>query len=313
MKKILLSTALMVATAGVAAAEVTLSGSGRFGLSYVENRDGSPTTVAVENETIISYRLRFNVDAKLEADNGVVYGGRIRFQNTEGNTTSPFSPAMLYVESNGLRVEVGNTNTAFDSVALMYNSEIGYLGSSAGNPQGKFYSFNSGPYAGNQANRVGIYAAYSISGLNLKASYVQTNQLLDTGLATDEDESSIAVDYTFGQITVAAAAAQNANGILDNDLTFVGAAYAFSDIGTVGINFNDNGVATIGDTITLYGNYKFGATTVAAYVVDADSAGSDTAYGLGAAYDLGGATLAGSVRSGFDGGMAADLGVSMSF
>ncbi|MDZ4394818.1 porin, partial [Cypionkella sp.] len=73
MKKILLSTTLLVATAGVAAAEVTLSGSGRFGLDYAENR-------AVETQ--LNYRLRINVDAKFEADNGVTYGGRIRFQNS---------------------------------------------------------------------------------------------------------------------------------------------------------------------------------------------------------------------------------------
>lgn len=312
MKKILLSTALMVATAGVAAAEVTLSGSGRFG---IVNNDSAAVGVS---DTIISYRLRFNVDAKLEADNGVTYGGRIRFQNTEGDTTSPFSPAMLYVESNGLRVEVGNTNTAYDSVALMYNPELGYRGTSFGDPLGSYYSFNSGPYSATNANRVGIYAAYSISGLNLKASYVQADQTTDEGLvAGDENESSIAVDYTFGQITVAAAVAQNANGILDNDLTFVGAAYAFSDLGTVGINYNDNGItalgAEVGDSLTLYGNYKFGATTVGAYVTDLDVAGADTAYGLGASYDLGGATLAGSIQSGFAGETITDLGVSMSF
>ncbi len=308
MKKILLSTAMIVATAGVAAAEVSLSGSGRFG---IVNNDSAAVGVS---DTVISYRLRFNVDAKLEADNGVVYGGRIRFQNTEGNTTSPFSPAMLYAEYSGLRLEVGNTNTAFDSVALMYNPELGYRGTSYGDPQGSYYSFNSGPYGVGQDNRVGIYVAYSISGLNLKASYVQSDQLLDEGLvAGDEDETSLAVDYTFGQITVAAAAAENGNGIAGNDVAFVGAAYAFSDAGNVGVNYNDNGSAAIGDTVTLYGNYNFNGITVGAYVTDADLAGSDTAYGLGASYDLGGATLAGSIQSGFAGETVTDLGVSMSF
>jgi outer membrane protein OmpU len=306
MKKILLSTAIIVATAGVAAAEVTLSGSGRFG---IVNNDSTAPGVS---ETVISYRLRFNVDAKLEADNGVTYGGRIRFQNTEGNTTSPFSPAMLYVESNGLRVEVGNSNTAYDSVALMYNPELGYRGTSFGDPLGSYYSFNSGPYAASDVNRVGIYVAYSINGLNLKASFVQADQTTDEGLvAGDENESSIAIDYTFGQVTLAAAATDNGNGFEGNDLVFVGAAYAFSDVGNVGINYNDNGF--IPETITLYGNYKFGATTVGAYVTDVDVSGADTAYGIGASYDLGGATLAGSVQSGFASEIITDIGVSMNF
>lgn len=307
MKKILLSTAIFVATASVVAAEVTLSGSGRFG---VVNDD----SVVAGSDTIISYRLRFNVNAELESDNGVTYGGRIRFQNSNGQTTSPFSPAMLYVESSGLRVEVGNSNTAYDSVALMYNSELGYRGTSFGDPQGSYYSFNSGPYADQDANRVGIYVAYSIAGLNLKASYVQADQTTDEGLILgDGNESSLAADYTFGQFTVAAAATQNGLGFEGNDLVFVGAAYAFSDLGTVGINYNDNGTATFDETLTLYGNYNFNGITVGAYVTDADVAGADTAYGLGASYDLGGAKLAASIQSGFAGQMITDVGVSMSF
>ena len=313
MKKILLSTAMIVATAGMAAAEVTLSGSGRFGIVNFDDN------VAATSDTIISYRLRFNVNAKLEADNGVTYGGRIRFQNSNGQTTSPFSPAMLYVESNGLRVEVGNANTAYDSVALMYNPELGYRGTSFGDPQGSYYGFNSGPYATVDANRVGIYVAYSVSGVNLKGSFIQADQTTDEGLvAGDENESSIAIDYTFGQVTLAAAAAENGSGFAGNDLVFVGAAYAFSDLGTVGINYNDNGSAFIGKTVTLYGNYKFGATTVGAYVTDADGLDAfltnpDTAYGIGASYDLGGATLSGSVQSDFAGDVVTDIGVSMDF
>lgn len=304
MKKILLSTALMIATAGVAAAEVTLSGSGRFG---IVNRDDALPGFA---STVISSRLRFNVDAKLETDAGVTFGGRIRFQNSTGSVSAAFSPAMLYAEYNGLRVEVGNSNSAYDSVALMYNPELGYRGTSFGDPQGSYYGFNSGPYSALEANRVGIYVAYSVSGVNLKASYIQPDQ---TVTGSSNDESSVAVDYTFGQITVAAAGAWNAGGIANNDLIFVGAAYAFSDAGNVGINYNDNGLAAIGNTVTLYGNYNFGGTTVGAYVTDADQTGADTAYGLGASYDIGGATIAGSIQSGFSGEVITDLGVSMSF
>ena len=305
MKKILLSTTLLIATAGVAAAEVTLSGSGRFGLVNV-----SPVGVNVAG-TQVSARLRFNVDAKFEADNGVTYGGRIRFQHSTGSTSAAFSPAMLYVETNGFRVEVGNANSAYDSVALMYNSELGYLGRSAGDPLGNYYGFNSGPYGAAEANRVGLYVAYSISGLNLKASYIQPNQGLKTLPVGVDDETSIAVDYTFGQITLAAAAAQNGGGVTNNDLVFVGAAYAFSDVGNVGLNYNDNGGNL--KTTTLYGNYKFGATTVGAYVTDSNVAGADTAFGLGASYDLGGATLAGSYQTGFANDDTFDIGVNFSF
>lgn len=300
MKKILLSTTLLVASVAAASAEVTLSGTGRFGLDYFD--DGTP---GVTNTTI-QYRLRLNADAKFEADNGVTYGGRIRFQDDNSDSSAYFSKAMLYVESNGIRVEVGNANTAFDSVALMYDPEIGFQSRSYGDPQGNYYSFASGPYS---SDRMGLYAAYSVSGLNLKVSYIQPDQYA----SGDSNETSIAADYSTGQFTVAAAYAQNGGGQANNDLTFVGAAYKFSDAGTVGLNYNDNGLSLIGKTTTLYGNYTVNGIKLAAYVTDSDASGAETAYGLGASYDLGGATLAGAVEKGFAGETRADLGVSMSF
>ena len=77
MKKILLSTTMLALFAGAASAEVTLSGSGRFGLVYFDSDASGPN----DSNTSLSYRLRINVNAKFEADNGVTYGGRIRFQD----------------------------------------------------------------------------------------------------------------------------------------------------------------------------------------------------------------------------------------
>lgn len=301
MNKLLLTTALLAATAGAASAEITLSGSGRFGLVYDD------TAVAGEADTTLAYRLRVNVNAKFEADNGVTYGGRIRFQDDGKNGAAYFSPAMLYVEASGVRVEVGNANTAIDSVALMYNPEIGFTESSYGDPQGSFYSFSSGPIG---ADQVGVYAAYSVSGVNLKASYVQADQ---NDTTDDNNETSVAADYTFGQFTVAAAYADKGAGIVGNYVTFVGVAYKVNDVANVGLNYNDNGLSALGKTTTIYGNYTINGITLGAYVSDSDAAAADTAYGLGAAYDLGGATLAGAIHSGFAGETYADLGVRMSF
>ncbi|MES2432308.1 MAG: porin [Pseudomonadota bacterium] len=312
MNKLLLTTALLAATAGAASAEVTMSGSGRFGLIYSDSAaDG-------ESSTILSYRLRINVNAKFEADNGVTYGGRIRFQDNNAGGAY-FSPAMLYVEASGVRVEVGNVNTAIDSVALIYSPEIGFTESSYADPAlgnaDQFFSFSSGPY---NDERVGIYAAYSYAGVNLKASYIQTDQYDSTD---DNNETSIAADYTMGQFTVAAAYADKGAGIEGNYVSFVGAAYKFSDAGSVGLNYNgngrDGGGDKIGNTVSIYGNYTINGITLAGYVSDLSDSDiytdPDTAYGLGASYDLGGATLAGAIHSGYDGDTWADLGVRMSF
>ncbi len=81
MKKVLFATTAMMLTGGMALADVTISGNGRFGLLYQE------TTVDTDTETTISYRLRFNIDASKETDSGVTFGGRIRMQYDNGELT----------------------------------------------------------------------------------------------------------------------------------------------------------------------------------------------------------------------------------
>ncbi len=272
MKKILLSTALLVATAGVAAAEVTLSGSGRFGLVYDNSIVGPGTS-----KTSISYRLRVNIDASVESESGVTFGGRIRLQNTEGTGGAGLSAAQVFAKYNGMTLQVGNVDTAYDSVALMYDPEMGYIGQSFGTPYaagGNYASFSSGPYFATP-NRVGIFFSYAIDSFNVRVSAVDPDQTSSLA-ATGEIESSISADYTTGQFTVAAAAAQNAAFIDNNDVYFIGGAYKFSDVGTVGLSFMDNGDtngAAAGDngkTVVLYGNYTFGAITARAYVSSND-------------------------------------------
>ena len=304
MKKILLASTMLAAFATVADAEtgVSLSGYGRFGLVY----DG--------NDTFLHTRLRFNIDATTETDSGVKFGGRIRIQSQGGQVNDAYydlnsaslSPALLYVEYEGLRVEVGNVNTAFDSAALIYASEIGLTDSSFGDSQSRFYSNSTGPY---HSGRAGVYASYSMSGFTGQISYVDSEHY-HPGVAS-EAETSIALAYSTDQFTVSAAAVQNGAGIADNDAWFIGGAYNISDVATVGLNYIDEGTDALGQTIVLYGSYKMDAVTVKGYVGQSDAYDS-TVIGIGADYDLGGAKLTGSVQdNGND--TVADVGVRFNF
>ncbi|WP_102109117.1 porin [Oceaniglobus roseus] len=330
MKKVLFATTAIVLTAGAAAAQnVTISGTGRVGLLYQENRGVG------QNDTQVNNRLRFNFDARKETDSGVVFGGRIRMQydsNYNGLAGIPptagvqpvssgarLSAAYVYAEYAGLRVEVGNANTAFDSVALLYNSEIGYIGQTFGSYNNQsYYSFATNPYGPGEQNRMGVYAAYSFAGANLKMSYITPDQAASTLPVGRNEEFSMAADYTFGAITLAGAFALNGSGIDNNDVYFLGGEYAFNDVGAVGLHVNYTDFGAPGDetTVTLYGNYKFGAITARAYVANYDSIGvnpTDTVYGIGADYDLGGATLAGHVARDNNEDIQASLGVKFSF
>ncbi|VDC23264.1 porin [Pseudogemmobacter humi] len=330
MKKLLIATTALVATGGMAAADVTISGYGRFGLEYIEDRNNDP----LAEDTVISSRLRFNIDATTETDVGVTFGARLRVQYDDGDTYGDFNTAQFSVGYEGLTVSVGNVDTAFDSVALTYNSEMGYQDFSYGDADGgntsNFFAYNSkGSISSVTPGYTGVAATYSISGVNLYFSYVDPDQYASSLPATVGEELGIAADWTNGQFSVAGSFVSNAAGVDGADLLFVGAAYNFG-AGNVGLNYYDQDILSIvpgdsGSQVTLWGDYNFGATTVKAYIseLDLDSGlNTDTAYGLGADYSLGeGARLSGSIQSGWGDAASgwtntstrADIGVRFDF
>ncbi len=321
MKKILLATTMLASTVGVAAADVTISGYGRFGAEY---RDDRAVGAA---DTILRSRLRFNIDATTETDSGVTFGGRLRFENNSGDEGTFGNNAQFSASFSGLTVSVGNVDTAMDSVGLIYNSEMGYMDSSFGDIQGAFFAYASQPVLPQFADYYGIAATYSFGDANFYFSFVDPDQTVTNPsvalpaafggvLATDE-EIGIAFDYTTGAFTVAAGYTANGFGIADNDLGFLGAAYAIGENANVGINLYDNGTiggVDVGNQVTLYGNYTMDALTLRAYVSDLDQPLADTAYGIGADYALGnGARVSGSIQSGFASETKADVGVRFNF
>ncbi|RWR06619.1 porin [Paenirhodobacter populi] len=308
MKKVLFATTALVFSAGFAAAEVSISGYGRFGASYDSSKSGD------DSKSWIEQRLRFNIDALTTTDGGVEFGGRLRLQydnrDTAAGRTTNTAPALFYVSYGGLRVEVGNVNTAIDSDPLIYNSEIGITERSFGDPRSNFWTYNSGSYGTD--NRSGIYAKYSIAGFTAQASYIDPDQVSDAHPGADlRSEQSVAFSYETGPLTVSTAATWNGAGKKSNTVWYAGAAYQFVEEFTAGLNYIDEGYdgtrngadySDLGKTITLYGTYTIDAVSLTGYIAnnDADDNKSDTVYGLGAAYDLGGGTkLLGSIERGY--------------
>ena len=70
MKKVLFATTALVGTAGMAAADVTLSGSGRFGIVYNEAFSG----VAGRSTTKLEKRMTINIDGSGSTDGGCCCG-----------------------------------------------------------------------------------------------------------------------------------------------------------------------------------------------------------------------------------------------
>lgn len=311
MKKALIASTALVMTAGIAAADVTISGYGRTAVDYQEGRAG--------NETQIDTRVRMNLDASTSTDAGVDAGARIRLQYDDGSTESTISPAYLYVTASGLKVSVGNVDTAYDGAALMYESEVGLISRSHGVSRDYgYYSFSTGPYAATESNRMGVAVQYDFAGATVKASYVDPDQ---SGTTADNEELGFSIKYVWNDLTLSAAAVKDAAGRADNDRVFVGAYYTMPGTSNgVGLNYTDDGIDSAGvdngKIWVLYGDYEVAPmTTLSAYVSNNDKVGNatDNAFGIGAKYDLGGGVLAGSIERGYDENIRADMGVKFDF
>ena len=106
MKKVLFATTALIATASVAAADVRLSGYGRFGLDYNDANDRAVNGIS---KTTITSRLRLQFDMSTETDSGVVLGARFRAQaesrdNTPGGAF--FNGARFFAKAGGLEIGV---------------------------------------------------------------------------------------------------------------------------------------------------------------------------------------------------------------
>ena len=318
MKKALIASTALVLTAGVAAADVTISGYGRTGVIYYENTDAQDA--AGLNETQIRSRLRMNIDASSSSDQGVDFGARFRLQwDQNEDTGGQVNAGKLFVTANGLTVEVGNVDTAMDNAGLIWATELGSYDRSVGfsDRTGSFFAYNSNQYA--DADRSGVAVKYAVDNLTVRASYVDPDQ---SGLnELPKEEYSLAVDYAWNdRLELSAAYTIDGAGVEDNDLLFLGARYAVMENARIGLNYMDasnDSAADDGNTIALYGDYTLadGLTNIEAYIAnnDADWNETDNAFGIGVNYDLGGARLGASLQRDHQELVTADMGIRFEF
>ena len=331
MKKVLFATTALIATAGVAAAEVKFSGYGRFGLGYLEDRTGTVDTTAGgtlagadTDNTILVSRFRLNIDGIVETDGGVRFEGRVRIQadedsgNGEANAAG-LNGARFSVIFGGLRVDAGNVAGSFDNLANYYGNEPG-LENFIGQYSGVDYDFLAYSSTGSGANAV--FFQYSVGDFAFGASYDQATMGTALGDTVDADRWDISATYTFNNITAALAYGQtDVPGADKESLTVLTLGAEFGDFsGTLFVA--DDDVNDAGENGTAYGfsaAYNVGAalTLTAAY---GDGSGDDDTqqWGIGGIYDLGGgASLRGGIgqtkTGSADSRLQADFGARFDF
>ncbi|MBY6141621.1 porin [Leisingera daeponensis] len=307
MKKVLFATTALIATAGMAAAEVKISGYGRFGLDWNEANETNPGV----SETNITSRFRLTFDVATETDGGVTVGGRIRAQARSRDGApgvAGWSAPQFHVAYGGLRVNVGNIWGAIDSAPGLYLNTtsvgtgidgMGFNSLATGN------GFDWDTFTSAGAGRNGVEAIYSAGGFTGHLSYSQSNGGVVPGSAQGLERTAIMLSYSFGDYFVTGAYQDEENGrtIVKNgatlsagdDLMFFAAGADFGQFGAT-LSYAQTEEA---DAVTLAGEAEIGAaSTIVAWVNSTDidtgvTAATQTrldgtAFGINYEYDLGG-------------------------
>jgi len=327
MKKVLFATTALIATTGMAAAEVTFGGYGRFGLFYQENAAGT-------NETRIEQRFRLTITGQTVSDNGLEFEGRIRFQTDENgagaSSVAKSSAAGFAVSSGGFRLDVGHVSNVIDS-----GDVVNYFGYGVGLTSFMEQSNNFGNTAtgfgtsGTDFDTVAptVKLRYSVGDFTVSASVTDdavTQSVAVTGTAPavaggGNSSYQIGASYSFGNYSVGAVFGSTETGGgtgPDNDEWIIGfngevGALAFAVI------VGDSDAQDLAGNSTSFGfsvKYDIGAVTDIRFVyTDDGSTGDSDAYGIGFQHGLGGGvTLAGGIGDN-QGTTVADLGVIFNF
>ena len=346
MKKVLFATTALVMsmTAGVAVAEVAVTGDARMGLIY----DG--------NDAQFSSRARVRFTLTGESDAGLSFGGSFRVdqQDDSGGKASNGTAGSVWISGTYGKLEMGDTVSASEAaIGDLYEvgytqggfgydvEEISYLtGDGANTDQGPniLYSYT--------IDRFELYASASDGSDSAWPTTVGANADDADDAWSDDVAYSVAAKYNAETWWVGLGYAKHDEadeislgaGATFNNFTVKGVYVDYSDRFTVWLDSSDGNFAPIvGDldngymldkTFGLSADYAMDAVTIGGfwrrdeYKSDwIDAAGNDyddqefDSFGIGAEYDLGGgATLAGGIiDTDYLDDTVADFGIKFSF
>jgi outer membrane protein OmpU len=282
MKKILLATTVLAATAGVAAADVAVSGAGRMGIASVAGGDA-----------MFSSRIRIIFSASGETDSGLTFGASVRNdQSGVGNTAN--GDSTVFISGAFGKITMGDVSGAADALVGQV-SGVGYT---------SLGSLNEILYLGN-AKTAALYT-YSTGALTFGVGLGQTGGA--------DQEYSVAAKYSTDAYTVALGYEDTG---VNKQTSLLGSA-TFSGV-TLAAKVADRDVTPAGVDSTAYAlsaDYTMSGIGLTAFYANNSQYDGMNHYGVGASYDLGGGAVvkAGVVETQDDGlAPALDLGIKMSF
>ena len=338
MKKVLFATTALVMsmTAGVAVAEVAVTGDARMGLIH----DG--------NDAQFSSRARVKFTLTGESDAGLSFGASFRADNADDDAKNGTSGSVWISGTYG-KLEMGDTVSATEAaIGDLYEvgytqggfaydiEEISYLtGDGANTDQGPniLYSYTM--------DRFSVYASASDGQDTAWPTTVGADQDDDLDAWSDDVAYSVAAKYDAGNWWASIGYAKHGDakevalgaGATFNQFTVKGVYVDYKDRTLIWLDSSDGNFADtairLGDgyeqdkTYGLSGEYAMDAITIGGFwrrdEYKTDMVGFDDekmdSFGIGAEYDLGGgAILAGGIiDTDYLDDTVADLGVRFTF
>lgn len=285
MKKLLLASTALVLSAGVAAADVTVGGSGRMGVVY-NNQNA--------DKLAFTSRIRIQFTGSGETDGGLSFGGSVRADNAPAGNAG--TGGSVFIAGDFGRITMGDVAGAAEYIVGDLHG-VGLTG---------LGDLNENTYLSNAAlGRSAMRYQYTMDGLKLALSVDNPGNGVET--------YSIGAGYTFDGFGFGIGHERNNNLSINQTIAYASASFE-------GVNLKATYGTATGDA-KQYGvsaSGSFDEVGVSAFVRRVSTGGIDlTHYGIGASYDLGGgAKLAGGlVRQdlGATNATRADFGVSFNF
>ena len=287
------ATTALVMSAGVAAADVAVTGDGRMGIID----DFAAADLAFTS------RIRITFTASGETDHGLSFGGTIRadnagqFRNAAGTAATAAgvvgSAGSVFIAGDFGRITMGDTNGAAEA-AVGDVRGVGLTG---------LGDLNEATYLSNAAaNRPTMRYDYTIAGFGVHLS-------AENPAATAADTTN-SIAFTFNLDGLRLGLGFETRG--DDDHIILGGTYTIAGV-TLAANYGEATGAVEATQTSFSAAYTMDALTVSAFYSDS-LAGRD-AYGLGGIYDLGGGA---SLRGGWVKNQTADqdafdFGVNFTF
>jgi outer membrane protein OmpU len=295
MKKLLIASTALVATAGMATADITMSGYAEIGM--------------VDYGTAIGMEMHSDMDVTFKlsgaSDNGLTFGASIDLDEVSGGIASTGGPHAVHVSGGFGTLTMGDTDGALDKA----NAEVASLTAIA-DDHTAHAGYNGG--AGLDSGDILRYDT-TYNGFGISASLAQSD------VAVANDVIAYGITTTLGTVALSAA-------YQDNNTQDITAVSAKSTVGGLGITANYS-EASMNDTSKSYEHTGVGIAYTLNGVnlhanygnYDFDNGTNADGYGLAANYGLGGgATVMVGYGNGTKQGASADVttfsvGLGLSF